>query len=101
MNRLSQRAYTHVDCGDEVASVVLLAFRNLFMVTRSGEITMICYNATSNSASNATADPRIVNAESLALYRLYIYASVPAVVANIVCIAVRSRYYLTAYKLND
>uniref|UniRef100_A0A914X1Y8 G-protein coupled receptors family 1 profile domain-containing protein n=1 Tax=Plectus sambesii TaxID=2011161 RepID=A0A914X1Y8_9BILA len=50
---------------------------------------MLCYNASySAAATGASVDPRESYASSLALYQLYIYASIPAVVSNAVCIAV-------------
>lgn len=50
---------------------------------------MQCYNAAA-VAPNVTEDPRVANAPALALYRLYIYAGIPTVVANTICLVVRN-----------
>uniref|UniRef100_A0A914VUD1 G-protein coupled receptors family 1 profile domain-containing protein n=1 Tax=Plectus sambesii TaxID=2011161 RepID=A0A914VUD1_9BILA len=49
---------------------------------------MLCYNATADLVAVPPADPRVTNAVGLALYQLYIYAGVPTVIANAICILV-------------
>jgi hypothetical protein len=51
----------------------------------------------SNITSNVSIDPRVANAVGLALYQLYIFAGVPVVAANLVCLVV----FVSKQKLRD